>query len=129
MNGSVYSGETLAIMGSSGSGKTTFLNVLSGKLESKNMRFQGEIELNHKSISSIEFDKITSFVTQCDQLEAYMTPLEILLFYAKIKLTLNTQEIEQKVRKIISQLNLFKCRNSLIGDHIHRGISGNNGIN
>jgi len=119
------SGETLAVMGCSGSGKTTFLNVLSGKLETNSITTQGEIQINEKAISTINYENVTSYVTQHDQIEAYMTPLEILLFYAKMKLTQSTQEIELKVHKIISDLNLFKCRNSLIGDHIHRGISGN----
>lgn len=128
MSGTVLSGQTLAIMGCSGSGKTTLLNVLSGKLETDTISYQGEILFNDKAISSIDFGNITSYVMQYDQIEAFMTPLEILLFYAKMKLTLSTQEIELKVHQIISDLNLFKCRNSLIGDHFHRGISGNYNI-
>jgi ABC-type multidrug transport system ATPase subunit len=112
-------------MGSSGCGKTTLLNVLSGKLETNRISTQGEILFNEKPISSINYENIVSYVIQHDLIEAYMTPLEILLFYARMKLTLSPQEIELKVHKIISDLHLFKCRNSLIGDHIHRGISGN----
>jgi len=61
---------------------------------------------------------------QDDILEATMTPLEILLFTAKLKLNLPPLEIEKKVNQMISELNLQKCKTTPIGNHIQRGVSG-----
>jgi ABC-type multidrug transport system ATPase subunit len=61
---------------------------------------------------------------QDDILEPNMTPLEILLFTAKLKLHLPLKEIEEKVEKIIVELNLYNCRNTKIGNNFVRGVSG-----
>ena len=61
---------------------------------------------------------------QDDVLEATMTPLEILLFTAKLKLNLPEAEIEQKVNLMLSELNLQNCKNTRIGNNLNRGISG-----
>ena len=115
----------LAIIGSSGAGKTTLLNYLSGKIESVGLYKEGEILLNSQPISPIFYDVITSYVMQDDILEETMTPLEILLFTAKLKLNLPLDQIEKKVQKLILDLNIYKCRNTRIGSSIERGISGN----
>ncbi len=114
----------LAIIGASGAGKTTLLNFLSGKTESPNLTKQGEILLNNQPISPHIYDVITSYVMQDDVLEQTMTPLEILLFTAKMKLNLPLEEIEKRVQKMIYDLNLYKCRNTRIGNEIERGVSG-----
>jgi ABC-type multidrug transport system ATPase subunit len=61
---------------------------------------------------------------QDDILEPNMTPLEILLFTAKLKLHLPIKEIEEKVDKIIIDLNLYNCRHTRIGNNFNRGVSG-----
>jgi len=61
---------------------------------------------------------------QDDLLEAVMTPLEILLFTAKLKLHLPENIIEEKVSKMLSDLNLNNCKNTRIGNNTIRGVSG-----
>jgi len=61
---------------------------------------------------------------QDDVLEATMTPLEILLFTAKLKLSIPEPEIERKVHLMLSELNLQNCKNTRIGNHLIRGVSG-----
>lgn len=118
------SGEALAIVGSSGAGKTTLLNFLSKKIDISDLNFNGEITLNNQPIDQKLFDKMSSYVMQDDILEGTMTPLEILLFTAKLKLDDSTEQIEIKVNKMISDLNLRNCQNTRIGNSIERGVSG-----
>ena len=124
VNGKVKSGECLAIIGSSGAGKTTLLNYLSRKIESKTLEITGDVLLNGENITSDKFNLIASYVMQDDILEATMTPIEILLFTAKLKLCLPNHEIEKRVEKMIDDLHLTRCQNTKIGGVLERGVSG-----
>lgn len=61
---------------------------------------------------------------QDDILEATMTPLEILLFTAKLKIHESEEIIEKKVSKMLKDLNLLNCKNTRIGNNFFRGVSG-----
>ena len=111
-------------MGCSGSGKTTLLNVLSGKIECENLEIHGEIQVNTRPINVFDYESLTSYVMQDDIMEPTLTPLETLLFAAQLKLPFSHEEIEERVYCLIKDLNLFKCRNTRIGDETKRGISG-----
>ena len=123
INGRVRAGECLAILGSTGAGKTTLLNHLSRKIESKTLKITGHVLLNGKNISTDKFDTITSYVMQDDILEPVMTPLEILMFTAKLKLNLTLKEIENKVYQMIDDLHLTKCKDTRVGNNLVRGVS------
>ena len=86
LSGRVKGGECLAILGSSGAGKTTLLNFLSRKIETSTLISTGSITLNGKEVNDDEFSKLSAYVMQDDILESCMTPSEILLFTAKLKL-------------------------------------------
>ena len=122
--GRVKSGECLAILGSSGAGKTTLLNYLSRKIETSSLESTGKITLNSKEINDDDFSKLTAYVMQDDILEAVMTPSEILLFTAKLKLGLSDEECEEQVSQLITDLHLEKCLNTRIGNNLKRGVSG-----
>jgi ABC-type glutathione transport system ATPase component/ABC-type multidrug transport system permease subunit len=124
VSGKVKTGECLAIIGSSGAGKTTLLNYLSRKIESRTLKITGDVLLNGEAIENEKFNLISSYVMQDDILEATMTPLEILLFTAKLKLNLTHEQIEEKVEKMIEDLHLKKCQNTKIGSVVERGVSG-----
>jgi len=62
---------------------------------------------------------------QDDVLESTMTPKEILLFTAKLKLTnFTNQQIELRINEMIQKLNLNNAKNTKIGDNLSRGVSG-----
>lgn len=124
LNGRVKGGECLAILGSSGAGKTTLLNFLSRKIETSTLISSGEITLNGKEVNDDEFSKLSAYVMQDDILEACMTPSEILLFTAKLKLGLSDEECEKKVVELISELHLERAINTRVGDTVTRGVSG-----
>ncbi|KAJ8563005.1 hypothetical protein K7X08_031457 [Anisodus acutangulus] len=122
VTGTVKPGELLAMLGPSGSGKTTLLTALAGRLPGK---FSGTIMYNGQKISSSMKRKI-GFVTQDDVLYPHLTVLETLTYAALLRLPnklTNREKIEQ-AELVIMELGLTRCRNSMIGGQLFRGISG-----
>lgn len=129
ISGAISSGEILAILGGSGSGKTTFLNLISHKSTMKNLKTEGEFFLNHQNIKELKcnINSIISFVPQDDVLEGCLTPKETFLFAMKLKLknqNLLAHELEKKVSDLIKFLNLSSCKDTRIGDVLNKSISG-----
>lgn len=125
VSGSMTSGNSLAILGSSGAGKTTLLNYLSRKIESNEYITSGQVTLNGTEVVSEDFSAITSYVMQDDILHSCMTPREILLFTANLKLKGKDREfIEKRVAELFKILKIEKCQSTRIGDNLVRGISG-----
>ncbi|CAI0410173.1 unnamed protein product [Linum tenue] len=105
----VCPGEILAMLGPSGSGKTTLLTALGGRLNGK-----------------LSGKRRTGFVAQDDVLYPHLTVNETLMFTALLRLpkTLTWEEKAQHVEQVIIELGLTRCRNSMIGGPLFRGISG-----
>ncbi|KAI3467159.1 hypothetical protein Pfo_023822 [Paulownia fortunei] len=122
VSGTVRPGELLAMLGPSGSGKTTLLTALAGRLPGK---FSGTIKYNGQAFSS-SMKRKTGFVTQDDVLYPHLTVLETLTYAALLKLpsTLTKKEKMEQAELIIMELGLTRCRNSIIGGPLFRGISG-----
>lgn len=122
VTGTVKPGELLAMLGPSGSGKTSLLTSLAGRLPGK---FSGTITYNGQQFSSSMKRKI-GFVTQDDVLYPHLTVLETLTYAALLRLPnelTNEEKIEQ-AELVIMELGLTRCRNSMIGGQLFRGISG-----
>ncbi|XP_076911213.1 ABC transporter G family member 21-like [Bidens hawaiensis] len=122
VSGVVRPGELLAMLGPSGSGKTTLLTALGGRLQGK---ISGSITYNGQPFSSSVKRKI-GFVTQDDVLYPHLTVLETLTYAAMLRLPKNLTH-EEKVEQaelIITELGLTRCRNSIVGGPLIRGVSG-----
>lgn len=67
-----------AILGASGGGKTSLLNVLSGKINSStnHVKLSGEIKANGKILTNDEFNKFSGYVMQNDILIESLTVRE-----------------------------------------------------
>lgn len=124
VSGSISSGEALAILGASGAGKTTLLNFLSHKIESTSLTVTGKVTVNSEQLDNESFSALTSYVMQDDLLEGYLTPREILLYTAKLKLKGTIEEKEKRVKYLLNLLRIDKCQNTKIGNNIERGVSG-----
>lgn len=122
VTGMVCPGEILAMLGPSGSGKTTLLTALGGRLARK---FSGKITYNGQPFSG-SIKRRTGFVAQDDVLYPHLTVTETLVFTALLRLpkTLARDEKIQHVERVISELGLTRCKNSMIGGPLFRGISG-----
>ncbi|KAG2706767.1 hypothetical protein I3760_05G117600 [Carya illinoinensis] len=122
VSGVVRPGELLAMLGPSGSGKTTLLTALAGRLPSK---VSGVITYNGQPFSS-SMKRKTGFVAQDDVLYPHLTVLETLTYVAMLRLPkqLSKQEKMEQAEMIIRDLGLSRCRNSIVGGTLLRGVSG-----
>mmetsp|Transcript_6714 Transcript_6714/g.7707 ORF Transcript_6714/g.7707 Transcript_6714/m.7707 type:complete len:633 (+) Transcript_6714:74-1972(+) len=118
------SGELTAVMGPSGAGKTTFLNVLSNTKRRKNVK-SGTITLNGEPLPK-GYNSLCSYIPQNDVLYPALSPRQAFIYAARLRLPSKMEE-EQKtkiVEKLIKDLHLGKCADTPVGNESIRGISG-----
>jgi ABC-type multidrug transport system ATPase subunit/ABC-type transport system involved in multi-copper enzyme maturation permease subunit len=125
ISGAVHPGELMAIMGASGAGKTTFLDILARK--NKVGITDGAFYLNGEKIRDDEFKSVIGFVDQDDTLLPTLTVHETILDSALLRLPreMSRASKEQKVEDVERQLGIYHIRNQKIGsEETSRGISG-----
>ena len=114
----IEKGDCIAIVGTSGSGKTTFLNIL-GLMEncSSGSYFYNDtdmLKLNSKQKASYRNSLFGYVVQDFALVESYTVKqnLEIPLDYSKRKI--NKNEISQKVDEVLEKVALLEKRNTLV---------------
>jgi ABC-type multidrug transport system ATPase subunit len=125
ISGAVHPGELLAIMGASGAGKTTFLDILARK--NKTGAVGGDFYLNGEKVRDDEFRSVIGFVDQDDTLLPTLTVHETILDSALLRLPkeMSRASKEQKVEDVERQLGIYHIRHQTIGsEESGRGISG-----
>ncbi|RXH79369.1 hypothetical protein DVH24_040516 [Malus domestica] len=122
VSGIVLPGELLAMLGPSGSGKTTLLTALGSRLPGK---ISGKITYNGQNFSSSMKHNI-GFVSQDDVLYPHLSVLETLTYTALLRLPkqLTKEEKIEQVETVIMELGLNRCRDTVVGGPLLRGISG-----
>jgi ABC-type nitrate/sulfonate/bicarbonate transport system ATPase subunit len=124
VSGSIQAGRFTAIMGPSGAGKTTFLNLLLGKYK----RTAGTLRVNGQEGESMaEFKKLLGFVPQDDTLLAELSVREHVTFAARMRLPRQgwpEERLARHVSAVLDVLGLTNVADSLVGDASRRGISG-----
>lgn len=119
----VPAGSVMAIIGGSGSGKTSLLNVLADRMSSGSLERSGSVLYNRGP----DLRKVrNAFVLQQDILQPNLTCRETLTYAADLRLpsTTTKQERVTLVEEIILELGLKECADTLVGDTQHRGLSG-----
>ncbi|XP_031108384.1 ABC transporter G family member 22-like [Ipomoea triloba] len=121
VRGSVCPGEVLALMGPSGGGKTTLLNLLSGRAKING----GTITYNDHPYNKSLKQRI-GFVLQEDIVFPHLTVKETLTYAALLRLPkkLSTEQKKERALSVICELGLERCQNTIIGGALIRGISG-----
>lgn len=117
------SGQLLGIMGGSGVGKSTLINILNGT----QAPHAGKILVNGVDIYQ-EREKtkgLVGFIPQDDFLIEELTVFENLYFSARFCFSqLGDNEIKQKVDEWLNHLNLIDIRDLKVGDPLNKFISG-----
>ena len=114
-------GELLAIMGGSGTGKTTLLSLLNGSMTPQ----EGTITINGHDISEPAAKDLIGFVPQDDLLIEELTVYQNLWFTAKLCFEgLSDEEIDRRVMKTLKDLGLDATKNLKVGSAINKYISG-----
>ncbi|KAJ3025743.1 UNVERIFIED_CONTAM: hypothetical protein HDU68_006733, partial [Siphonaria sp. JEL0065] len=122
VSGSINAGRMTAIMGPSGAGKTTFMNVLMGKVA----RTAGTLKINNAVAEMKAFKKIIGYVPQEDVMIEELTVRENIRYSARTRLpdSWSNREVEEHVEAILKALNLSHVADKRIGNVLERGISG-----
>jgi len=117
VNGVVHSNQLLAIMGASGAGKTSLLNVLTMRT-AKNLLVDGEVQICGNPISRESFVQMSAYVQQEDLFIASLTVREQLIFQALLRMDrkIPYDHRMKRVEEVISELGLKKCADTIIGD-------------
>ena len=91
---------------------------------SRGSKLYGEVKCNDRVVSKADFGKFGAFVQQDDVLLETFTPEESFRFAAKLRTSLGSDEIKEKIEELIQRLSLQKCRKTIIGGLLRKGLSG-----
>jgi ABC-type multidrug transport system ATPase subunit len=118
-----HSGKMVGIMGDSGAGKTTLINILSGILKPEN----GCVTINgidiHQNTQKVK--GLIGYVSQDDLLMEELTVFQNLYYNAKLCFSEHSEfQIKRKVLKLLYSLGLYEIKDNKVGNPLNKNISG-----
>ncbi len=116
--GYVKQGELVAIIGPSGGGKTTLLNVLARRynmLSHSEFAMNGSITLNNKDLSRQLVMDYGAFLEQDDLLCETNTPRELIYESSIMRTNVSHEEAKQRTEKLLRLLNLEENADKIVG--------------
>ena len=122
-NFSEESGKLVGIMGGSGTGKSTLLNILNGQT----LPTSGSVTINGVDIhkDNHKLQGIIGFVSQDDLLIEELTVFQNLYFNAKLCFgTLSDREIKKKVIDTLRSVGLYEIKDLTVGSALEKVVSG-----
>ncbi|KAI5287078.1 hypothetical protein KEM52_001767, partial [Ascosphaera acerosa] len=127
IQGSVQPGQVMAVIGASGAGKSTFLDILARK--NKRGAVEGNFYVNGERVPDSEYRRSIGFVDQEDTMLPTLTVHETILTSALLRLPRDMPRAakELRVAEVERQLGIHAIRDQIIGSEAEgrgRGISG-----
>jgi len=120
-NFSEESGNLVGIMGGSGTGKSTLLNLLNGKIDPTS----GRVHINGYSIGRAGREGVIGYVPQDDLLFEELTVYQNLYFNARICFSdFSPSLLKNTVDKVLNDLGLEEIKDLKVGDPLNKTISG-----
>ncbi|MBU0488184.1 MAG: ATP-binding cassette domain-containing protein [Bacteroidetes bacterium] len=122
-NFSEESGNLVGIMGGSGVGKSTLLNVLNGNLKPQS----GQILINGYDVhaDTRQLEGMIGFVPQDDLLIEELTVYQNLYYNARLCFSnFSKSQINDAVKRVLEDLDLWEIRNLTVGNSLNKFISG-----
>jgi len=116
ISGCVKPGQVMAIMGASGAGKSTFLDILARK--GKRGVSSGTTLVNGREVSDAEFKNVIGFVDQEDTLMSTLTVYETILYSALLRLPreMSTEAKKFRTLETMNELGILGIRDMRIGE-------------
>jgi ABC-type multidrug transport system ATPase subunit/ABC-type multidrug transport system permease subunit len=127
VSGAIRPGGLTALMGASGCGKTTLLNVISSRMGTVPHTVAGSVTCDGVPLATSDVLRHrVAYVTQGDFLVPHFTVRESLTFAANMSLPswLSGDEKLARIESVVSDLGLNDCLDTLIGDDMTVGCSG-----
>jgi len=117
----LHSGELVAIMGGSGTGKTTLLSLLNGTLIPQ----EGTLTINGYPADDPAVKELIGFVPQDDLLIEELTVYQNLYYTALLCFAGKShEEIDQRVMDVLRNLGLEHAKDLKVGSPLNKTISG-----
>jgi ABC-type multidrug transport system ATPase subunit len=125
-DGTFNPGRLTAVMGASGAGKTSLMNIVSGNPTAG--RTEGAICLNGIDVfdTMARIRELSAYIQQDDILMGTQTVREAVTLSARLRLpkSMSDEEKLARVADVIAMLGLTKCIDTIIGDAFNKGVSG-----
>ncbi|KAG2488519.1 hypothetical protein HYH03_012840, partial [Edaphochlamys debaryana] len=114
-------GVLLALMGGSGAGKTTLMDVIAGRKTIGSI--SGTITVNGHTADPRAWSRVMGYVEQFDIHSPAQTVIEALRFSARLRLppSFNDQQVKAYVEEVLEIVDMLPHMNSLVGSP---GVSG-----
>lgn len=124
VSGYMKSGSLTALMGPSGSGKTTLVDVITKRKNTGRRR--GVVLYNGEKPKESFLKHHVAYVQQDDALIVNMTVKETLLYNYDLIMGKFTgkRDRNEAVERVLGDLALSGCRDTMVGSSFQRGISG-----